>query len=288
MCDEIDLARMKGRGVSRREFAAIGAAGAMATLAASTAAYGQASGLSEEMVRIPIGSGTMDAFFVHPAEGEHPAIIVWPDIAGLRPTFQMMARQLASAGYSVLVANPFYRDEPAPQFSDFGDFRDGNGFERVGPWREKLTAEAITQDARALVSWLDAQDAVNTADGIGTQGYCMGGPFTVWTAAAVPDRVSAAASFHGGGLVGDGEMAPINLLDDTDAHFLFAIAENDDERSPDEKDALRAAADAANVEAEIEVYPADHGWTVADSPAYDQAAADRAQTRLLALYEAAL
>jgi carboxymethylenebutenolidase len=230
----------------------------------------------------------MDAFFVHPAEGKHPAVIIWPDIAGLRDAFKAMARRLASEGYSVLVANPFYQDAPAPQFADFEAFRAGGGFQKVGPWMQKNTHEAVTGAAKAIVAWLDQQPSVDTAKGIGTQGYCMGGPFVVRTAAAVPERVKAGASFHGGNLVADAPDAPIKLLPQTQASYLIAIAKNDDAQRPTEKDALKEAAAAAGRPAEIVVYQGDHGWTVADSPVYNQAEAERAWSRLLNLYKTAL
>lgn len=289
MCDRDHLAEMDqgNAGLSRRQFGALGAMAALAACA-SVEAEAQPGGLAENDVSFAAPGGTMDAFFVHPAQGAHPAVIVWPDIAGLRDAFKVMARRLAAAGYSVLVVNPYYRDAPAPQFADFEDWRNQGGMQKVGPWREKNSAEGVTETAKAVVAWLDEQDAVDTARGIGNQGYCMGGPYTVWTAAAVPDRVKAAASFHGGGLVGDTPTAPIKLLPQTQAHYLIAIAKNDDERAPAEKDQLKAAAETAGRPAEIEVYPADHGWTVPDSPVYDQAEADRAWERLLALYGAAL
>jgi carboxymethylenebutenolidase len=296
MCDEQQLARM-GKGqhpngwLDRRRFGAVGAlAGIGAALAAcATVEGGAAAGLTEQMVSFPAAGGTMDAFFVHPAQGRHPAVIVWPDIAGIRDSFRMMARRLAAEGYAVLVLNPYYRDAPAPQFSSFADWLEKGALAAVEPWRAKLGAEAVMATARDTVAWLDAQPAVDSSAGIGTQGYCMGGPFTVWTAAAVPGRVRAVASFHGGGLVQEGEpTSPHALLDDTQAQFLFAIARDDDAKEPGHKDVLREAAAAAGRPAEIEVYDGDHGWTVPDTPAYDRAAAERAWGRLLALYERAL
>jgi carboxymethylenebutenolidase len=229
----------------------------------------------------------MDAFFVRPAQGRHPAVLTWPDIAGLREAFEVMARRLAAQGYAVLVVNPYYRAAAAPQFSDFADFRTRGGFESVGPWRAALTADAIRADATAAVAWLDRRQEVDTTRGIGTHGYCMGGPFTVWTAAAVPGRVRAAASLHGGGLVKPNDpQSPHNLLKQTQARYLFAIAEDDDEKAPEVKTALREAAASAGRKAEVEVYPAAHGWTVVDSPAYDAAEAERAWARMSAMFEA--
>lgn len=287
MCDQDQLTEMGRSGVNRRQFAKIGALGALAALAPFHGASAQA-GLRQGTVEFDAPGGKLDAFFVAPAEGKHPAIIVWPDIAGLRDSFISMGRRLAGEGFAVLVVNPFYRDLPAPQFEDFEDFRENGGFQKVGPWRSKLNAEAIGETAKAIVAWLDAQDQVDTARGIGNEGYCMGGPFTVWTAAAVPDRVKAAASFHGGGLVGDADTAPIKLLGQTQASYLFAISRDDDEKAPTEKDALKEAAAAAGRPAEIEVYPGNHGWTVADSPVFDPEAAEKAWERKIALYKAAL
>jgi carboxymethylenebutenolidase len=231
----------------------------------------------------------MDGFFVHPASGKHPAVILWPDIAGIRDAKKVMARRLAGAGYSVLVPNPYYRSEPAPQFADFEDFRAGGGFQKVGPWMQQNTPAAIAETTVAVVAWLDSQASVDTARGVGVQGYCMTGSWTIRGAAAT-DRIKGAASFHGGGLVGDAPDSPHTLFDDAsgDARFLIAIAKNDDAQAPTAKDALKAAAEAAGADVEIEVYQGDHGWTVPDSPVYNQAEADRAWDRLLNLYSAAL
>lgn len=288
MCDVDHIAEMASKGgVNRRQFAALGGLAGFAALTPVGVAEAQGA-LKEQMVSFAAPGGTMDAFFVHPGTGKHPAVIIWPDIAGLRDAFKVMARDLASNGYSVLVLNPFYRSVPAPQFKDFEDWRANGGMQKVGPWRAELTAEKVQETAKAVVAWLDKQASVDTAKGIGTQGYCMGGPLVVYTAAGVPSRVKAVASFHGGGLVGDAANAPINLFDDTQAQYLIAIAKNDDARAPAEKDQLKAAAEKAGRKAEVEVYDGDHGWTVADSPVYAQAAAKKAWDRLLALYKAAL
>ncbi|MXO75722.1 dienelactone hydrolase family protein [Altererythrobacter aerius] len=280
MCDETDLAGFERKGVSRRQFAAVGAIGG---LAACTAIDGAAVGLTERMVTVTTPDGAMDAFFVHPAKAA-PAVILWPDIAGLREVKMAMARRLAASGYAVIVPNPYYRDLPAPQFADFAAFRSGGGFEKVGPWRSKATApDAVTRDARALVAWLDGQRAVDTRRAIGNQGYCMGGPYTVYSAAAVPARVRAAASFHGGGLATDAPTSPHRMLQ-KGTGYLIAIAQDDDAKQPQAKAILRQAASAVGAAAEIEVYPADHGWCVPDSPVYDPVQAERAWERLLALY----
>jgi carboxymethylenebutenolidase len=290
MCDQDQLTDMDARGtrgVSRREFGAMGAMAALAACA-SVEAEAQQGGLTENNVSFAAPGGTMDAFFVHPAQGRHAAVILWPDIAGIRDAKRIMARRLAGAGYSVLVPNPYYRSAPAPQFADFDDFRANNGFQKVGPWMQQNTPAAIGETTRAVVAWLDGQASVDTAKGVGVQGYCMTGSWTIRGAAAVPDRIRGAASFHGGGLVGDAPDSPDKLFAQSRASHLIAIAKNDDAQAPTHKDVLKAAAAAANRPAEIEVYAGDHGWTVPDSPVYDQAEADRAWARLLNLYQTAL
>lgn len=283
MCEE-DVHHRQAR-LTRRQFGA-----ASAGTAASLALAGCASllltdaGLAESRERIATPSGMMDALFVRPARGRHPAILVWPDIASLRAAFGAMARRIAAAGYAVLVINPFYRDQPAPQFASFADFRERDGFLLVGPWRDKLTRPAVSRDAEAAIAWLDRRPSVDLRRGVGVEGYCMGGPLAVWSAAAVPSRVGAVASFHGGGLVREGADSPHALLGAARAHYLFAIGQDDHARDPAVRPALEAAAAAAGREAEVEVYAADHGWTVPDSPSYHAAEADRAFARKLALY----
>lgn len=291
MCDEFtaeaEAANLVRRGLNRREFAALGAVG-MALVGCSSTVKGDGgsggSDVSEKTVSITTADGVCDAFFVHPAKGAHPAVILWPDIAGLRDVFKIMARGLAAEGYAVLAVNQYYRSGPAPIMQSFSEFRTPEGQEKIAPMRAQLDPAAITRDATAFVAFLDQQAEVDKARGIGSNGYCMGGPFTVRAAAAVPSRVKAAASLHGAGLVTDAPDSPYKLLGKTQASFLFAIARNDDARQPEQKTELRKAADAAGRPAEIEVYPADHGWCVADSPAYDPNAADKAWQRMLALF----
>lgn len=290
MCDEQDVARWGRDVLSRRGFGVGALAGTAAALAAcasvDTGGDDAARALHEADVSIRTAAGVMDAFFVSPAEGDYPAVILWPDIAGLRASMREMARRLAREGYAVVVLNPYYRDVAGEQFADFATFAAQDGFQKVTPWRERLDAAAIASDAQATVEWLWAQGGVDASRGIGTQGYCMGGPFTVWSAAA-DSRIKAAASFHGGGLVRADDSSPHRMLRKDD-HYLFAIAQNDDAKEPEAKTELRAAANATGAIAEIEVYPADHGWCVPDSPKYNQSEAERAWARLLALYQASL
>lgn len=287
MCDEFtarsEEAQLARRGLNRRQFTALGAG--IALLGCSKSVQGDGgSQVSERMVSITMPDGVADAFFVRPADGAHPGVVMWPDIAGLRESFKIMARTLAAEGYAVLVVNQYYRGGPAPLLESFSEWRTPEGQAKIGPLREQLTPQAIASDAAAYVAFLDGDGSVDKARGIGSSGYCMGGPFTVRTAAAVPERVRAAASFHGAGLVTGEPDSPHRLLARTKASYLFAVARNDDAKDPAAKDALRKAADAAQRPAEIEVFPADHGWCVPDAPAWDPTQADRAWNRMLALF----
>lgn len=287
MCDEFtarsEEAQLARRGLNRRQFTALGAG--MALLGCSKSVQGDGgSQVSERMVSITMPDGVADAFFVRPADGAHPGVVMWPDIAGLRESFKIMARTLAAEGYAVLVVNQYYRGGPAPLLESFSEWRTPEGQAKIGPLREQLTPQAIASDAAAYVAFLDGDGSVDKGRGIGSSGYCMGGPFTVRTAAAVPERVRAAASFHGAGLVTGEPDSPHRLLARTKASYLFAVARNDDAKDPAAKDALRKAADAAQRPAEIEVFPADHGWCVPDAPAWDPTQADRAWNRMLALF----
>ena len=288
MCDRTDLANFDRLGWTRRGFGMAGITGALGIGLAgcSTMASGDIDGLHQRNVSFSTADGTLDGILIAPVEGRHPAVIMWPDIAGVRPAKVMMARRTAADGFAVLLVNPYYRDVTGQQFEDFAAFRESGGFEKVGPWRGKLKADAIRSDTRAIVDWLDGQGEVDTTRGIGTEGYCMGGPFTVWSAVGRPDRVRAATSFHGGGLAEVGNPnSPHNLLGQSRAAHLFAIAQNDDAKEPDAKDRLRAAAEKADLVYELEVYGADHGWMVPDSPAYSQAEAERGYARKMAFYD---
>lgn len=285
MCDRDDLSRWAKQGVTRRAFGAGALAGAAVACAPVESDTGIAA-LTETTVSFRSPDGTMDGEFFHPASGRHPAVLFWPDIGGIRPAKREMARRLAAAGYAVLLANPYYRDAAGQQFSDFADFAGQGGFQKVTPWRERFNGTTIGTDTRAAANWLLRQEAVDASRGIGTQGYCMTGSFAV-LGPSVDDRIHAGASFHGGGLVREGAGSPHEQMR-TDAHYLVAIAQDDDAKQPGARAALLATADASRASAEIEVYPADHGWCVPDSPSYNQAEAERAWARLLELYKAAL
>lgn len=287
MCDDLTAAdneQFLREAVSRRGFGAAAAAVGISVLLPSPA---NALAVKGRDVTIRTPDGVVDAYFVAPATGKHPAVLVWPDIYGLRPAFRQMADRLAESGYAVLTVNPFYRSTTAAALAASGDRAAVRA--KAGEYRKLLTPEATIRDTTALVAFLDKQSEVNTRRGVGTTGYCMGGPLVVRTAAAVPGRIRAGASFHGGGLATAAPDSPHLLIPKTKASFLIAIAENDDARAPADKDTLRAAFAAAKRPAEIEVYKgAMHGWCPPDSEVYNQAQADRAWARLLHLFQTAL
>jgi carboxymethylenebutenolidase len=241
--------------------------------------------VAESDVNVKTPDGTADCYFVHPASGTAPGVLVWPDIFGLRPALRQMGKRLAESGYSVLVVNPFYRVKKAP-ISEAGA---ATPLQELMPLARGLNETTQMTDAKAFIGWLDQQSPVAKNRKVGTQGYCMGGPIAFRTAAAVPDRVGAVASFHGGGLVTDQPNSPHLQASKTKAQFLIAIATNDDARSPKEKDVLKETFAKANLAAEIEVYTgAAHGWCPPDTQVYNEQQAEKAWSRLLALYGKAL
>ena len=273
-------------GVSRREFGALTLGAGLVSLFPRGAA---AADVTETEVQIKTPDGTCDAYFVHPAAGAHPGVLIWPDIFGLRPAFRQMGKRLAESGYAALVVNPFYRVKPAPTAPEHPDFNDAATRTALMSLMGALTQETAFTDAKAFIPWLDAQSAVDKKRKMGTTGYCMGGPLTMRTAAAMPARVGAGASFHGGGLVTDKPDSPHLLVPQMKAHYLFAIAENDDQKQPEAKDILRAAFARAKLPAEIEVYAGTmHGWCPPDSQVYNQEQAEKAWSRLLVLFKSAL
>jgi len=285
MCDELTPAELRAAAVSRRDFTLAGTAAVLAACS-GTGASGAGSEVGERAVMVRTPDGTADAVFYHPAKGRHPGVVMWPDIAGVRDANKAMARRLAAAGYAVLLVNQYYRSAKAPVLANFAEWRTPEGQARLKPMIAAITPAGTVRDAAAFVAWLDRQDAVDRKRGIGTAGYCMGGPFAVRTAVAAPRRMRAAASLHGAALVTEAADSPHRLLGQTQAAFLFAIGRNDDARAPSDKDALKSAAAAAGRKAEVEVYAADHGWTVPDSPVYNAAEAERAWSRMLALFAA--
>jgi carboxymethylenebutenolidase len=290
MCDEQTLEdviayRLKS-GLSRREFGSLGLGVSLLSLLPPVAGAAEVTG-SEVDIRTP--DGTADGYFVHPARGAHPAVLMWPDIFGLRPAFRQMGRRLAESGYAVLVVNQFYRKQRAPTAPEHPDWDDLATRNALMALAGTLSADTTVTDGKAFVGWLDGQGAVERKRPMGTLGYCMTGPFTMRTAAALPDRIRAGASFHGGGLVTDKPDSPHLLVPKMKAQYLIAIAESDDQRQPEAKTVLREAFAQAHLAAEIEVYPGTiHGWCPIDAHVYNHEQAERAWERLLALFKRAL
>src|SRR5438309_3619210 len=267
--------------VTRKQFGMMLGAG-MAMMLPRVA---NAVSVTESDVNVTTPDGTADCYFVHPASGIAPGVLVWPDIFGLRPAFRQMGKRLAESGYSVLVVNPFYRTKKAPT----AEGGSATPIDQLMPLARTLNETTHMTDAKAFIAWLDGQSYVAKDRKVGTQGYCMGGPIAFRTAAAVPDRVGAVASFHGGGLVADTPNSPHLQAAKSKAQFLIAIAANDDARSPNDKTVLKETFSKANLPAEIEVYTgAAHGWCPPDSQVYNEPQAEKAWTRLLAMYKKAL
>ena len=291
MCDhdsieDIIAYQLKSAALSRRQFGALSVGTGLAALLPAIAGALEVQGAD---VDVTTPDGTADAYFVHPSAGAHPGVLIWPDVFGLRPAFRQMGKRLAESGYAVLVINPFYRTQRAPTAPEHADFNDPATRTAMMGLMSSLTPATALTDARAFVPWLDGQAGVDRKRRMGTTGYCMGGAFTLRTAAAFPDRIGAGASFHGGSLVTDKPDSPHLLVPKMKAHFLFAIAENDDQRQPEAKDALRAAFAKAKLPAEIEVYAGTvHGWCPPDSQVYNRDQAEKAWSRMLALFKSAL
>src|SRR6266478_6197204 len=286
MCDqdhfEEDREQFESLGlVTRKQFGMMLGAG----IAMMLPKVANAAAVTESDVNVKTPEGTADCYFVHPATGTAPGVLVWPDIFGLRPAFRQMAKRLAESGYSVLVVNPFYRVKKAPT----ADQGSATAIPSLLPLAQGLTETIQMTDAKAFIGWLDQQSSVAKDKKVGTQGYCMGGPIAFRTAAAVPDRVGAVASFHGGGLVTDMPNSPHLQAAKTKAQLLIAIAANDDQRAPNDKTVLKETFEKAKLPAEIEVYTgAAHGWCPPDSGVYNEPQAEKAWSRLLALYGKAL
>jgi len=248
-----------------------------------------AADVTETDVMVPTPDGSADAVLFHPAgKGAWPAVLMWPDILGLRPVFREMGRSLAGAGYTVLVPNPFYRTRRAPIITGAFDFNIPEDRAKLNGLRESLNDAAIDRDATAFITFLDQQKQTNRRKGAGVQGYCFSGPFAFHTGAVRSDRIRAVATFHGGGLVTKDPNSPHLLIPKTKASFVVAIARNDDAKQPDAKDVLKSTFAAAKRPATVEVYPADHGWCVAGGGSYNEAAAEKAWAELLKLYRASL
>jgi carboxymethylenebutenolidase len=301
--DDMLAYRLRSELLSRRGFASLSVGAGLASLmplackptnsavsAPATPSTATASAtMTESEVSITTPDGACDAYFVHPTSGAAPGVLVWPDIFGLRAAFREMGKRLAGSGYSVLVVNPFYRTKKAPTSTPHADFADPATREALMTLARTLTPETEVTDAKALLAWLDQQPSVDKSRKLGTTGYCMGGPLVMRTAATVPERIGAAATFHGGGLVTDKPDSPHLLIPKMKAEFLVAIAANDDQKQPEAKATLTTAFAQASLPAKVEVYEnTKHGWCPPDAQVYDHDAAEKAWAELLALFERAL
>lgn len=290
MCDDSDFDRMteyfRRTGLSRRQFGALSFG---AALGSAVPAMANARELQGSDVDIRTPDGVCDAYFVHPAEGASPAVLMWPDIMGLRPAFRQMAERLAQSGYAVLVVNPFYRMKRAPTSPPHPDLDDPATRAAVMGMAAGLTAKTAATDANALIPWLGGQAGVDKNRRMASSGYCFGGPYTLFTAAAFPNRIRAVASFHGAPMVTDKPDSAHLLIQKINVHALIAIAETDDSKEPNVKTVLCEAFKRNHLSAEIEVYKgAPHGWCPIDSAAYNHDQAERAWTRQLVVFKRAL
>ncbi len=286
MCDHdaMDVMQRVGE-MNRRQFGALGVGASVIAMLPRAA---NAAEVSESEVTIKTPDGNCDAHFVHPKTGAHAAILVWPDIFGLRDPFRQMSKRLAEYGYSVLTVNPFYRTQKAPTAPPNPNFQDPATREALFKLAGTLNATTHVTDTKAFVAWLDDQKQVDKNKKIGTEGYCMGGPMVLRAAATRADRIGAAATFHGGGLTTKNPDSPHLGIAQSKASYLIAIAENDDKSDPTSKDILRKTFDDAKRPAEIEVYAAQHGWCAIDSAVYKKDQAEKAWARKIELYKKAL
>jgi len=291
MCDEDTVVESEDylaqkSGMNRRDFNKL-AVGATVMMMLPPVANALDVVGHDVLVKTP--DGESDCYFVHPVKGRYPAVIIWPDILGLRPAFRMMGERLAKSGYSVLVVNPYYRSARSPVIEAGASFQDEQTRNIVLPYYRALSAETNVTDAKAYVTFLDQQKPVDVKRKMGSTGYCMGGPMVMRTAASIPARIGAVGSFHGGGLVTDQPDSPHLLIGNMKADLLVAVAANDDERSPNDKEILRKSFAEAGLKAEIEVYKgAMHGWCPPDSRVYNKAQAEHAWSRLLYTFDKAL
>ena len=284
MCDDdIHVGLVQEPNVSRRTF------GMMTVAAAGIASNAYAADVTEKDVEVKTADGVCDAVLYRPtAKGTFPAVLIWTDILGLRPVFREMGKRLAAQGHVVLVPNPFYRSKRAPVVDGTFDFTKPEDRAKVFALRGAMTNDGIDRDAVAFVAFLDAQPQTNKKKKVGVQGYCMGGPLSFRTAAAVPGRIAAVGSFHGGGLATKNPDSPHLLIAKTNAGYLVAVAQNDDKQQPEAKDILKAAFAEAKKTATVEVYPAAHGWCVKGSAVYDEASAEKGWAELTKLYRSRL
>lgn len=286
MCDDfIHPGLVEDHRLSRRSFGLMTAA--VAGIPATAMAE---ANVVEKDVEVKTADGTCDAALFHPTgQGSWAAVLIWPDIMGLRPAFRDMGRRLAAQGHVVLVPNPFYRSAHAPVVGESFDFNNQEQRAKLFSYRSAMSDAGIDHDAQAYLAFLDSQPQTAKAKKAGVQGYCMGGALSFRTAAAVPSRIAAVGSFHGGnGLVTKDANSPHLLIPKTNATYLVCQAQNDDMQQPQMKEDLKAAFTAAKRPATVEVYAANHGWCVKGGAVYNEAEAERAWAGLTKLYQTML
>jgi carboxymethylenebutenolidase len=272
--------------VTRRDFTAAGLGAGAAGALGFSSAEAAARQVADKDVTIKTRDGVCDAALVAPTTGAWPVVLMWPDIVGLRPVKREMAARLAAEGYAVLVPNPFYRSAKAPVFGPDFNFANEKDRAKAFEYRSKFDAEKTASDTMAYIGFLDGQASVKKNAKWGVIGYCMGGPMTMWSAAAAPNRFGGACSFHGGGLVTDKPDIPHLLIPKIQAKYHYAVATNDDMQDPKAKDVLKASHEAVKRPADVEVYAgAQHGWTVPGSAVYNKEQAERAWAKMLALFK---
>jgi carboxymethylenebutenolidase len=245
--------------------------------------------ITEKDVLVKTADGGADAALFYPAgKGKWPAVLMWPDILGLRPVFREMGKRLAAQGYVVLVPNPYYRAKKAPVVEGAFDFNSKDDMAKIMAFKRGLTDAMVDRDSAAYVTFLDTLAQTDKRRKAGVQGYCMSGPISFRTAAVRPDRIGAVATFHPGALVTDKPSSPHLLIPKSKASYLVIIAKNDAEKMPKEKPDLDAAFRKARRPAKVEISSANHGWTVAGSETYDEKEAERAWAELVPFYRIAL
>ena len=245
--------------------------------------------VTEKNVSVRTVDGRADAALFYPTgKGKWPAVLMWPDILGLRPIFREMGKRLAAQGYVVLVPNPYYRVKKAPVVEGPFDFNNKDDMTKLMAFKSGLSDPMVDRDSAAFVTFLDAQPQTDKRRKAAVQGYCMSGPISFRTAAARPDRIGAVATFHPGALVTDKPSSPHLLIPKSRAAYLVIIAKNDADKMPKEKPDLDAAFAKAKRSAKVEISSANHGWTVAGSQTYDEKEAERAWAELLSFYRARL
>jgi carboxymethylenebutenolidase len=241
----------------------------------------------EQNIDIRTADGTADGVLVRPeGKEELPAVIVLTDIWGIRLAFVDLAKRIAERGYVVLLPNIFYRSAKAPVFPAPGDFQEPRTRERIGEITRPLTPDAMERDGSAYVDFLASQPAVSGQ--MGVVGFCFAGPFALRTAAARPDRIGAAASFHGGGLYKEEETSPHRVLPRVKARLYFGHATNDNSMTAGQIEMFETALEKWGGDFSSETYNARHGWMIPGREMFDPDNAKKGFDKMIELFDGAL